>query len=223
MPNLPLPSDSESDREASFDTTGLPAEVAARLPAAMTHAHAQAARAWAVLEPRRSELNVRLRNCLDPVRPRIKRLEQLRALAQTVNEASMPFAACKAGCSHCCHIPVSLSALEAQLIGKAIGRKPAEPNGSFIAEDWGYRYPCPFLKDSRCSIYEHRPLSCRTHLNLDVDALLCRLVPGAAVPVPYMDMTRFQMAYIEITHNQPLSDIRAFFPAAVPLDSPSER
>ncbi len=46
---------------------------------------------------------------------------------------------------------------------------------------------CPFLRDSACSIYAHRPTVCRTLLNLDDDALLCELVDGVEVLVPYAD------------------------------------
>jgi hypothetical protein len=36
-------------------------------------------------------------------------------------------AACQKGCTHCWHIPVTISIVEAVLIGRHIGRKPTSP------------------------------------------------------------------------------------------------
>ena len=73
---------------------------------------------------------------------------------------------------------------------------------------------CPFLVDGSCSIYAHRPMACRTHLNLDDDDLLCRLVPGIKVPVPYADATQLKAFYLAAQPNAELADIREFFPVA---------
>jgi hypothetical protein len=131
-----------------------------------------------------------------------------------MSDLAMPHAACRNQCTHCCHIPVAMTAVEAAIIGKQIGVAPKEPDYKVpVGErEYGYQYPCPFLADGGCSIYEHRPLSCRTLLNLDDDELLCRLVPGEAISVPYMDLSQVQAAYIEATFPAPLADIRDFFP-----------
>lgn len=58
--------------------------------------------------------------------------------------------------------------------------------------------PCPFLRDGGCSVYDVRPMACRLLLNLDDDDLLCQLVHGQAIPVPYANGQQlkavFQMA-----------------------------
>lgn len=72
--------------------------------------------------------------------------------------------------------------------------------------------PCPFLREGRCSVYETRPLACRTLLNLDDDDLLCRLVPGVEVPVPYAGAGEFKALYLLAQPNAELADIRDFFP-----------
>src|SRR5207247_1525645 len=73
-----------------------------------------------------------------------------------------PHAACKAGCSHCCHIPAKISAVAARTMGKAIGRTPAPAGAHAPLADTGYASPCPFLQAGRCSVYAHRPAVCRT-------------------------------------------------------------
>lgn len=147
---------------------------------------------------------------------------------------AQPFAgiaACRRGCSHCCHIPVAISHTEAALIGAAIGRTPQLPMHPVVRSQTqtpaqfqeaesrlGAANPSgearPFLVDSACSIYAHRPMVCRTLLNLDDDDLLCRLVPGVDVPVPYADATRLKALYLAAQPNAELADIRAFFPRA---------
>lgn len=73
--------------------------------------------------------------------------------------------------------------------------------------------PCTFLAAGRCSIYEHRPISCRLQINVDVDDLLCRLVPGEAITVPYLDTRTEKVASLLILGaNARIADIRDWFP-----------
>lgn len=151
-------------------------------------------------------------------------------VAYTVKPIS-PMAACRRGCSHCCHIGVLLSATEADVIGKAIGRKPVDspraraptellkngltPEVDAWRADIYFGVPCTFLDASgRCTIYEERPLACRIQLNLDRDALLCRLVPGRTVKAPYLNMHSSYMAQLSVfgPHTK-MADIRDWFPA----------
>lgn len=128
--------------------------------------------------------------------------------------------ACSRGCSHCCHIQVLIAEDEADVIGKRIGRKPRKvPHRERIdtkAFSFGYHNPCTFLVDGECSIYEHRPLACRIHYSLDIDALLCELGPGESPPVPYLNPHFFMMPFLQmlgVPHVVPtLGDIREFFP-----------
>lgn len=144
-----------------------------------------------------------------------KRIMWLHRAAETAASAFGAHAACKPGCSHCCHIPVKISATEARALGKAIGRDPAPIANHQPVTIEGYEAPCPFLGESTCSIYAHRPTVCRTHLNLDVDELLCKLIPGQAVPVPYLDTRLFAMVSFQIEPNrQAWADIRQWFPSA---------
>jgi Fe-S-cluster containining protein len=164
-----------------------------------------------------------------------QRIHWLRQEANLVVRAAAGRSACKRGCSSCCHIGTSVAEPEAIVIGKAIGRTPAslgidrfvrpanaqaagQPSQTLFeirsridADFLGV--PCSFLVDNECSIYEHRPLACRQLINIDVDSLLCRLVPGATIKAPYVDMGRQQLAYaVAMGMNARIADIRDWFP-----------
>lgn len=77
---------------------------------------------------------------------------------------------CHAGCSGCCQHHLSVFAVEAAAIRQAINSLPQETQDRVhqqaIAineqESRGERVACPLLVDNKCSIYEQRPLICRT-------------------------------------------------------------
>jgi uncharacterized protein len=146
------------------------------------------------------------------------------ALADRMAAAIAPHAPCKRGCSHCCHIPVGVTATEAAVIGKRIGVEPAKVKHrtDFGNDPWGYAHPCVFLKNGECSIYDDRPTACRIHFNLDIDNELCKMLPVDAPesnPVPFFDDRAFlQMAVL--VGGGPvkvvLSALRDFFPKGKP-------
>lgn len=141
-----------------------------------------------------------------------KQVQWLHRAADVATEAYGPASACRPGCSHCCHIPVKISFAEARSIGKAIGRAPIPKDQHRSIEISGYALPCPFLDGGKCSIYKERPAVCRTHLNMDVDDLLCRLVPGQDIPVPYYDARAFVMASVMIEQDiTQWADVRQWF------------
>jgi hypothetical protein len=94
--------------------------------------------------------------------------------------------ACRAGCAHCCHQTVGVTAPEVFAIHAHLRatRTPDELDafaGRLRAVDDRTRgmatldrvspdFPCPFLVDERCSIYEARPLACRGTNSLDASA-----------------------------------------------------
>lgn len=146
-------------------------------------------------------------------------------------------AACRRGCAHCCHIPVTISGVEAALIGRYIGRAPARPGTSVRLDTFAALAdavaalqslstamapsPCPFLLEEACSIYEVRPMACRLLLNMDDDDLLCRRVPGQDIPVPYADSTALKALFLMAQPAAPLADIRSFFAQHEPLSKSS--
>lgn len=166
------------------------------------------------------------------------RVHWLRQEAAILGQAMAPISPCRAGCSHCCYQGVTLAEDEARVIGKAIGRKVAEPAPGRVLnvndllqgtpEESAERMAkqrqwtvdefngkaCTFLRDGACSIYEHRPIACRLHISVSRDDLLCRLVPGVAVEVPYVDARNEQQAYAMAfpIERSRLADVRDWFP-----------
>ncbi|WP_395066240.1 YkgJ family cysteine cluster protein [Paraburkholderia silvatlantica] len=152
-------------------------------------------------------------------------IEALWKAVDEVGAVAAPRAACRKGCSHCCHTSVLLPAQEAALIGKRIGVKPEPHKGITQRGDIeaGYHNPCPFLREGECSIYESRPLACRQQYNMDIDALLCDLSGGPS-KVPYLNMLDYQQALVLVTAGwrrlgltsvpamPDVGDIRQFFP-----------
>jgi Fe-S-cluster containining protein len=141
-------------------------------------------------------LNKQLRQ-LDKA-PAIKhKIYWLRQMAETFADAVAPHAACADACDGCCYQPVSVTLEEAQVISREIGvplRMPDQWNNLPVMKYAGQ--PCSFLQDSRCTIYRHRPMVCRLIFNMDSDALLCQMVPGARSQAPYADHSIYKELYI---------------------------
>lgn len=147
----------------------------------------------------------------------VKLQEILRTADQIFNYAGQ-FAACARGCGHCCHVHVPIADFEAQYIGHHIGATPIALKQSAPHErkEFSESTPCVFLKDGECSIYESRPLTCRMHLNFDIDNFWCRHdnwnKPEAEIPRP--DIHPLMDAYHMLAgKTRPIvADIRDFFP-----------
>lgn len=152
-------------------------------------------------------------------RPAAK-LRQILVVADKAFRHAAGRAACARGCSHCCHIAVPLTTVEAQSIGEQIGVSPRDISGVPPRDPASFsnHTPCPFLENNECSIYEHRPLECRTNFNFDRDSYWCRYEnwdkPGAAVPKPVIP--QLAMAYVYVSRGKnpepTVADIRDFFP-----------
>lgn len=96
--------------------------------------------------------------------------------------------ACGRGCNHCCHRPVGTTAPSVLRIAAALREQRTEAEfaqalARVVALDkkthgmpWTLAerppFPCAFLVDGACSIYEVRPLVCRAWNSADADA--CR-------------------------------------------------
>lgn len=191
------------------DLNGFPPEIQERIPQSRVTAEANAVK---VDHTRLNSAHQLMLTALNAPTAR-QRIMWLQSASQAFNDAHSANAACKKGCSHCCHIPLKLTHAEAHYIGRKIGRKPNPVSPSSPEPDiQGYASPCPFLKDNACSIHSARPSICRTHLNMDQDDLLCRLTPGQAVPVPYADPRDLLMALVAISgNNAQIADIRQWF------------
>ena len=157
---------------------------------------------------------------------RAKKVMWLRQAADAAAMRAQPHAACRQGCAHCCHIAVVVTKAEALQIaaetgcdmdGEAGKPPPLEALDAATAKDGNAAHwqgvPCSFLKEGNCSIYRHRPLACRLQLNMDEDDLLCQLVEGESIRVPYLNMTAHHVAaVVAFGMGQPIADSREWFP-----------
>lgn len=203
---------------------------AARLPLAMLRAEEKLAHASRDASP----------NQLIRASQRARTVEQRIVWLQRAADAwSRPLegiAACRKGCSHCCQIPVTISRTEANLIGRFINRKPTDPaisirlasietESDLLAAEASLQAdttlaPCPFLLNDACSIYAHRPMVCRTLINLDDDNLLCLHSGQGPASVPYADARMLKVLLLAAQPTGELADIRQFFPdAGAPLSN----
>jgi uncharacterized protein len=151
-------------------------------------------------------------------RPVIKLKEVLNTADQIFDYAGK-FAACARGCGHCCHVSVPITAFEARYMGDNLNIKPVEVTQSKRPDlkAFSSHTPCPFLKNGECSIYEFRPLTCRMHMNFDVDNYWCLhenwQKPEAEIPRPTIQS--LEEAYHQLmqdTKQHIVADIRDFFP-----------
>jgi Fe-S-cluster containining protein len=99
--------------------------------------------------------------------------------------------ACKAGCDHCCHQAVGVTAPEALAIvdhlkstrssgelarvAAKISERHAKTSHLSSQDRFSPDHPCPFLEAGQCSIYDARPLACRGMNSLDAGECATRL------------------------------------------------
>jgi len=70
---------------------------------------------------------------------------------------------CRRGCDHCCrhlHAEPALTEAEWQRIEAVVGTEQVRQR---LVDFAGPPYACPFLDDGACSIYDVRPVACRTY------------------------------------------------------------
>jgi Fe-S-cluster containining protein len=97
------------------------------------------------------------------------------------------FIKCERGCSHCCReIIVPMSELESQYLLRGIKNlegekldivlkniiKLLEDKSEYIKnnhEDTKFLHDCPFLINDECSVYQNRPIACRTYGLIKID------------------------------------------------------
>lgn len=93
-------------------------------------------------------------------------------------------AACNSGCSHCCHSTIYVSKLEGDYIKKVVTENNITPSKTRIERQRSSGFlawedqACPLLLEKdvnglrKCSIYEDRPIVCRTHNSVE-NSMFC--------------------------------------------------
>jgi Fe-S-cluster containining protein len=91
--------------------------------------------------------------------------------------------ACRNGCNFCCHIAVSATIVEIEVIAsyvrahwsaaaiEALMTRIESTYRLTVDDRFAKHSPCPFLVDGSCSIYSVRPFACRRQVS--IDAKLC--------------------------------------------------
>jgi Fe-S-cluster containining protein len=146
------------------------------------------------------------------------RLKEVLSTADQIFDHAGKFAACERGCGHCCHVSVPITQFEAIYMGENIGILPIKQKQTVKHElnEYGSHTPCPFLNQGECSIYEFRPLTCRMHMNFDMDNYWCLHEnwnkPEAEIPRPTIQPI-IDAYHTLISNVEPImADIRDFFP-----------
>ena len=69
---------------------------------------------------------------------------------------------CRAGCADCC-MGFSVLAIEAEQISQAFKTLPKETRQQISSQAGKDTKKCPLLINGLCTVYENRPIICRTH------------------------------------------------------------
>lgn len=148
--------------------------------------------------------------------PRKEKSQKMVEMADEIGKLLAPHLVCKKGCSGCCNMAVVISRDEAEIIGEFTGKNVFTPPALMQQEDYVTKYNgvvCPFLKDDACSIYEVRPLPCRTHFNISKYPEVCDINKYPGCDTPTVDLRPFWFAAAMIHGlDTAYGDIREFFP-----------
>ena len=145
------------------------------------------------------------------------KLRKIYEVADELSRVREPFVACGKGCASCCHMSISITSAEAELLANASGRRASTiVRSPERAADAFSGQPCPFLDgQKRCSVYADRPLSCRKHASFFQDNGPCHPSVMNEVLVPQMAFSGLDQALFVVSgerRNPILADIRDFFP-----------
>lgn len=197
----------------------LPDRLRQHLPRAAVTAAKNAERLEAAHGGEVRKLHIQLHAISRAPMPVTQRLQRLRYVAGQWSSLVSEFGACRKGCNHCCHVPVLVPESEAKAIAKRTGARLAnKPPAATLSPALEARIqaytetPCTFLQEGSCSIYDDRPVACRALVNLDDTDLLCELLPGTPVPVPYANNTYVRGFFTQLTVADRHADIREWFP-----------
>lgn len=118
--------------------------------------------------------------------------------------------ACKAGCAHCCHGFVAATAPEvlhlvkrfapdrAGAVRAAVARAHALTAGKSAEERTHMTVPCALLENNLCTVYEDRPITCRTGISTRAD--ICErahiAISGEDIPRPVVYLTMRRAYYV---------------------------
>lgn len=113
-------------------------------------------------------------------------------------------------CANCCQsLQVHVTREDVAIMSAGLHISPADIETRYLTDEgcapiheWKKftPQPCPMLKDKRCSIYPHRPETCRSYPTLnDFRWLIDNYIDGAAIcPIIYNTLTQMVVKVDEI-------------------------
>lgn len=170
------------------------------------------------LEREQGELPKRVRK-INKTSP-LKALQAVYEYVERYFSGAKNLVACQKGCANCCHGRVWIKQVEAELIADTYGL-PIPRILEIMDEDTfpvrDSSRPCPFLSaEHACTIYEVRPLVCRTHFNFELTNELCQY-ENSDKPMPLLDRHKSIPGILEAmeeagqSHGSGGGDIRRYF------------
>lgn len=131
------------------------------------------------------------------------------------NKGMERYIVCAKGCSHCCHVPVHISAVEASYIEVMTGHKAdfkAKKMGHFTDKQY-----CTFHDPvtATCTIHEYRPFACRIFASFDDPKYCADGSNSHAITTNHgkhadVQINRIHALLLEASNND-FNDIRAYF------------
>jgi hypothetical protein len=117
---------------------------------------------------------------------------------------------CAKGCGYCCHTRVTATPIELFMLARGIRERwndaadplkarfqGVEAQARLLSKDqWTQsRIPCAFLAEGACSVYEVRPLTCRTYASLSLPTCI-DWYNHAPVVVPHPELNQRTRVFI---------------------------
>ncbi len=96
-------------------------------------------------------------------------LSDIEVITKSLKERFSQKITCHLGCVGCCQQQLTLSLIEADFISLAIRNLPTDQQQKILLAAQAIKNKtnktdtCPLLDDLTCSVYESRPVICRTH------------------------------------------------------------
>ena len=140
-----------------------------------------------------------------------KKLESLYSFMNELYGFALKYTPCKKGCSYCCHYSITVCEIEIAHIEKHAKIKRKK---EFLNKKNFHGYPCPFLEQGICSIYDARPFVCRKHVVLTSTNLWCNTELCNDEEFPILQFTNIDKAFHHIRRESEsfnIYDIRQVF------------